>query len=45
MDAPPEPPRQDPTVPRQYDTWARVYDLIWACYVNKTLSVLQGAAE
>ncbi len=45
MDVPPEPPRQDPTVPRQYDTWARVYDLIWARYVNKTLPVLQRAAR
>jgi ubiquinone/menaquinone biosynthesis C-methylase UbiE len=37
--------RQDPTVPRQYDAWARVYDLFWARYVSKTLPVLQRTAS
>jgi len=37
--------RQDPSVPRQYDAWARIYDLFWARYVNKTLPVLQRAAN
>lgn len=39
------PRRQDPSVPRQYDAWARIYDLFWARYVNKTLPVLQRAAN
>ena len=37
--------RQDPSVPKQYDAWARVYDLFWARYVNKTIPVLQRAAD
>jgi ubiquinone/menaquinone biosynthesis C-methylase UbiE len=32
-------------VPEQYDAWARVYDLFWARYVNKTIPVLQRAAD
>lgn len=38
-------PRQDPTVSQQYDAWAKVYDLFWARYVNRTLPVLRRAAE
>jgi ubiquinone/menaquinone biosynthesis C-methylase UbiE len=36
---------QDQTVPRQYDAWARIYDLIWRRYMNRTLPVLQRAAD
>lgn len=36
---------QDPIVPRQYDAWARVYDVLWRRYMNKTLPVLQDAAQ
>jgi ubiquinone/menaquinone biosynthesis C-methylase UbiE len=38
-------PQQDPAVARQYDAWARVYDLIWRRYVNQTLPVLQRTAD
>lgn len=44
-DTPPSSRRQDSSVPRQYDTWARVYDLFWARYVNKTIPVLQRTAD
>jgi len=37
-------PHQDPTVSRQYNRWARVYDWIWRRYVDQTLPVLQRAA-
>jgi ubiquinone/menaquinone biosynthesis C-methylase UbiE len=37
--------RQDPAVPQQYEGWAWGYDLLWARYVNQTLSVLQRAAR
>jgi ubiquinone/menaquinone biosynthesis C-methylase UbiE len=37
--------RQDPSVPDQYDAWARVYDLFWARYVNQTIPVLQRVAD
>lgn len=37
--------RQDSSVPDQYDAWAKVYDLFWARYVNKTLPVLQRAVN
>lgn len=36
---------QDPSVPRQYDRWARVYDLFWRRYLNQTVPVLQDAAR
>ena len=36
--------RQDSFVSDQYDAWAKVYDLFWARYINKTLPVLQRAA-
>lgn len=38
------PNRQDDAVARQYDGWARVYDLFWRRYVNQTIPVLQRAA-
>lgn len=38
------PAQQDPAVVKQYDAWARVYDLFWQRYVNKTLPVAQQAA-
>ena len=38
-------PRQDSSVPEQYDAWARVYDLFWTRYVHQTLSVLQRSAD
>jgi ubiquinone/menaquinone biosynthesis C-methylase UbiE len=38
-------PQQDSTVPRQYDAWAQVYDLLWVRYVKQTLPVLQRAAD
>ncbi|PSQ97628.1 MAG: SAM-dependent methyltransferase [Bacteroidetes bacterium SW_9_63_38] len=37
-------PRQDTAVPDQYNTWARVYDLFWRRYMNKTLPVAQRTA-
>ncbi len=37
--------QQDDTVARQYDGWARVYDLFWRRYVNQTIPVLQRAAR
>jgi ubiquinone/menaquinone biosynthesis C-methylase UbiE len=37
-------PRQDATVASQYDRWARVYDVLWRRYTEKTLPVLQRAA-
>jgi len=37
--------RQDPSVPDQYDAWARSYDLFWARYVNKTIPVLKKTAD
>lgn len=36
--------RQDPSVIKQYDLWARVYDVLWRRYVNKTVPVAQEAA-
>ena len=36
--------RQDDAVARQYDGWARVYDVFWRRYVNQTVPVLQRAA-
>ena len=36
---------QDPAVPRQYEGWARVYDLLWRRYMNQTLPRLLGAAH
>jgi len=36
--------RQDPSVPQQYDAWARVYDWLWARYMNQTLPVVQRTA-
>ena len=36
--------RQDPTVAKQYDAWAHVYDLFWRRYVNKTVPVAQRVA-
>ena len=36
--------RQDTTVAEQYDVWARVYDVLWRRYTEKTLPVLQRAA-
>jgi ubiquinone/menaquinone biosynthesis C-methylase UbiE len=42
---PPSSRRQDPSVPEQYDAWARVYDLFWGRYVNQTIPVLQRAAD
>jgi ubiquinone/menaquinone biosynthesis C-methylase UbiE len=44
-DDPPSSRWQDSSVPKQYDAWARVYDLFWARYVNKTIPVLQRAAN
>jgi ubiquinone/menaquinone biosynthesis C-methylase UbiE len=46
---PPEPAdlprsRQDPTVIDQYEGWARIYDLFWRRYMEKTLPVMQEAA-
>lgn len=38
------PPRQDDTVPNQYDGWARVYDLLWRRYMTQTLPVARRAA-
>ena len=38
-------PRQDSSVPEQYDAWARVYDLFWARYVHQTLPVLHRSAD
>jgi ubiquinone/menaquinone biosynthesis C-methylase UbiE len=35
---------QDPTVIHQYEGWARVYDLFWLRYMQKTLPVMQEAA-
>jgi ubiquinone/menaquinone biosynthesis C-methylase UbiE len=37
-------PRQDPSVPAQYDAWARIYDRLWARYMNHTLPVAQRMA-
>jgi len=39
------PAQQDSTVAAQYDAWARVYDWVWARYVNQTLPVLRRAAD
>ncbi|MFB6249768.1 MAG: class I SAM-dependent methyltransferase [Salinibacter sp.] len=36
--------RQDQTVAAQYDIWARVYDVLWRRYTQKTVPVLQRAA-
>jgi len=36
--------RQDGSVPAQYDAWARIYDLLWARYMNQTLPIAQQAA-
>lgn len=36
--------RQDTSVPSQYDAWARIYDLLWARYMNQTLPVAQQTA-
>ena len=36
--------RQDTSVPSQYDAWARIYDRLWARYMNQTLPVAQQAA-
>ena len=41
---PSSPPHQDRTVSDQYETWARVYDLFWRRYMNRTLPVAQRAA-
>jgi ubiquinone/menaquinone biosynthesis C-methylase UbiE len=35
---------QDASVIAQYEGWARVYDLVWHRYMQKTLPVLQRAA-
>lgn len=39
-----EPSRQDQSVADQYDTWAQVYDWLWARYMNQTLPVAQRMA-
>lgn len=31
-------------MPAQYDTWARLYDLLWRRYMNRTLPVVQETA-
>lgn len=36
---------QDPIVPAQYDAWARVYDCLWARYMNQTLPVVERTAD
>lgn len=36
-------PAQDQSVARQYDAWARVYDVFWRRYMNQTLPVAQRA--
>lgn len=38
------PPRQDSSVPSQYDAWARVYDVLWDRYMKQTLPVVQRTA-
>lgn len=35
---------QDPSVPAQYDAWARVYDRLWRWYMNQTLPVIRRTA-
>ncbi len=35
----PKSTHQDPSVTAQYDGWARVYDLFWRRYMNRTLPV------
>jgi len=37
--------RQDSSVSTQYDTWARVYDVLWRRYMNRTLPVVQHTAD
>lgn len=37
--------RQETAVSSQYDQWARVYDVFWRRYVNKTLPVVQQVAN
>ena len=37
--------RQDSSVPAQYDAWARVYDRLWARYMDQTLSVVRRVAK
>lgn len=37
--------RQDASVTAQYDVWARVYDLVWARYMEQTLPVAQRTAK
>lgn len=44
-DHPPSSNRQDPTVPRQYEKWAQIYDVLWHRYMEKTLPVLQRTAD
>lgn len=36
--------RQDESVTKQYDRWARVYDLFWRRYINQTVPVAREAA-
>lgn len=36
--------RQAPQVTRQYNRWARLYDVLWRRYENKTLPVAQETA-
>jgi len=36
--------QQDPSVAKQYDAWAHVYDLFWRRYVNQTVPVALRAA-
>jgi len=36
---------QDEAVSRQYDGWARVYDWVWHRYMNRTLPMLEQAAN
>jgi len=36
--------QQDDIVARQYNGWARIYDLFWRRYVNQTIPVLKRAA-
>lgn len=41
----PQSDRQDTSVTAQYDAWARVYDLVWARYMDQTLPVALRTAK
>jgi len=41
----PESIRQDASVPAQYDTWARLYDVLWRRYMHRTLPVVEDTAD